>query len=115
MTIDKNKLDYRNKLILAPMVRVGTLPMRILALEYGADIVYSEELIDLKLGKCVRKENKVLGTVDFVDPADGAIIFRTCEIEKGKVVLQLGTADHERALQVGKLVQNDITALDINM
>lgn len=29
-------LDYRNKLILAPMVRVGTLPMRLLALEFGA-------------------------------------------------------------------------------
>lgn len=24
------------------MVRVGTLPMRLLALEFGADIVYSE-------------------------------------------------------------------------
>ncbi|KAL5276567.1 DUS2 family protein [Megaselia abdita] len=115
MTIDKNKLDYKNKIILAPMVRVGTLPMRILALECGADIVYSEELIDLKLGKCVRKENPVLGTVDFVDPCDGSVIFKTCDIEKGKVVLQLGTACHERALAVGKLVQNDIAALDINM
>jgi len=28
------------------MVRVGTLPMRLLALEYGADLVYSEEIID---------------------------------------------------------------------
>lgn len=35
-------LCYRNKLILAPMVRVGTLPMRLLALDYGADIVYCE-------------------------------------------------------------------------
>jgi len=36
----------REKKILAPMVRVGTLPMRLLALEYGADLVYSEEIID---------------------------------------------------------------------
>lgn len=35
-------LCYHNKLILAPMVRVGTLPMRLLALDYGADIVYCE-------------------------------------------------------------------------
>ena len=35
-------LSYHNKLILAPMVRVGTLPMRLLALDYGADIVYCE-------------------------------------------------------------------------
>jgi len=35
-------LDYDNKLMLAPMVRIGTLPMRLMALRYGADIVYSE-------------------------------------------------------------------------
>lgn len=55
MVVDKSpKLDYCNKVILAPMVRVGTLPTRLLALEMGADIVYSEELIDLKLVKCKR-------------------------------------------------------------
>lgn len=37
-------LDYRNKNILAPMVRCGCLPFRLLALEYGADLVYSEYL-----------------------------------------------------------------------
>ena len=37
-----SQLDYTNKVILAPMVRVCTLPMRLLALEYGADIVYCE-------------------------------------------------------------------------
>ena len=35
-------LEYDNKIMLAPMVRIGTLPMRLLALRYGADIVYSE-------------------------------------------------------------------------
>lgn len=50
----KKRLNFDNKLILAPMVRVGTLPMRLLALEYGADIVYSEELIDWKFLKSVR-------------------------------------------------------------
>ncbi len=32
-------LSYEGKLILAPMVRVGTLPMRLLAIEYGAGIL----------------------------------------------------------------------------
>lgn len=54
------RLDYRNKNILAPMVRVGTLPMRLLALHYGADIVYSEELVDWKLLKTTRRENREL-------------------------------------------------------
>ena len=35
-------MEYRDKLVLAPMVRVCTLPMRLLALDYGADIVYCE-------------------------------------------------------------------------
>lgn len=53
----KAALDYRNKIILAPMVRVGTLPMRLLALSFGADIVYTEEIIDWKLLKSERRVN----------------------------------------------------------
>ena len=48
-------LDYQGKVILAPMVRAGTLPLRLLALEHGADIVYGEEIIDRKIAKCTRK------------------------------------------------------------
>ena len=49
---------FRNRLILAPMVRIGSLPMRLLALEYGADLVYTEELVDWKLLKTERYENR---------------------------------------------------------
>lgn len=55
--VDSNHLQYANKIIMAPMVRVGTLPMRLLALRYGADIVYTEELIDWKLLKSERCVN----------------------------------------------------------
>lgn len=88
--------------------------MRLLALKYGADIVYTEELVDWKLMKCTRKVNKVLKTIDFVDK-DGLIVFRTCDAEKGKVILQIGTADAERALKTAKLVENDVAGIDINM
>ncbi|XP_062536628.1 tRNA-dihydrouridine(20) synthase [NAD(P)+]-like [Armigeres subalbatus] len=108
-------LNYENKVILAPMVRVGTLPMRLLALSFGADIVYTEEIIDWKLLKSERRVNDVLKTIDYVDKTDGTVIFRTCEKERGKVVLQLGTANAARALQVGIKLQGDIAALDINM
>lgn len=50
-------VDYANKIILAPMVRMNTLPFRLLALDYGADLVYSEELVDHKLVKTERKVN----------------------------------------------------------
>lgn len=56
-----------------------------------------------------------LGTIDFVDRSDGTIVFRTCAKERQQLVLQLGTSDAERALSVGKLVENDIAGLDINM
>ncbi|XP_055617697.1 tRNA-dihydrouridine(20) synthase [NAD(P)+]-like isoform X2 [Toxorhynchites rutilus septentrionalis] len=108
-------MDYKNKIILAPMVRVGTLPMRLMALSYGADIVYTEEIIDWKLLKAERRVNDVLKTVDYVDKTDGTVIFRTCEQEQSKVVLQLGTANAERALQVCLKIQKDIAAIDINM
>jgi tRNA-dihydrouridine synthase 2 len=39
------------------MVRVGTLPLRLMALRYGADIVYSPEIIAKKLKNTIRLEN----------------------------------------------------------
>uniref|UniRef100_A0A8C8IQC0 Dihydrouridine synthase 2 n=1 Tax=Oncorhynchus tshawytscha TaxID=74940 RepID=A0A8C8IQC0_ONCTS len=83
------RLCFRNVNALAPMVRVGTLPTRLLSLDYGADIVYSEELIDIKMAQCQRVVNEVLETVDFVAP-DERVMFRTCEKEKDRVVFQMG-------------------------
>lgn len=51
------EMSYRNKIILAPMVRLGTLPLRLLALRYGADLVYSPEIIDHRLIKSQRIVN----------------------------------------------------------
>lgn len=53
-------LNYCNKLILAPMVRQNKLPMRILALRYGADLIYSEELVDVTMLMCKRKINGII-------------------------------------------------------
>lgn len=146
INMERKKLDYENKLILAPMVRIGTLPMRLLALDYGADIVYTEELIDWKLLRSFRRENgkkmlvllrtmfigiylswkikqafsidfslDVLGTVDYIDKTDGTVTFRTCLRERDKVVLQIGTCDATRALEVAKMVEQDVAGIDLNM
>ncbi|XP_074308942.1 uncharacterized protein LOC141643621 isoform X2 [Silene latifolia] len=108
-------MDYHNKLVLAPMVRVGTLPLRLLAAEYGADITYGEEIIDHKLIKCDRVVNDYLGTTDIVERETGSVVFRTCPEEKDRVVFQIGTCDAVRALEAAKLVCNDVAAIDINM
>ncbi|KNA22624.1 hypothetical protein SOVF_031710 [Spinacia oleracea] len=108
-------MDYRNKLVLAPMVRVGTLPLRLLAAEYGADITYGEELIDHKLIKCDRIVNGFLGTIDIVERETQSVVFRTCPEEQSRVVFQIGTSDAIRALKAAQLVCNDVAAIDINM
>ncbi|EAL65553.1 tRNA-dihydrouridine synthase 2-like protein [Dictyostelium discoideum AX4] len=106
-------MDYYNKKIMAPMVRVGTYPMRILAYNYGCDIAYSEELIDLKLMKSTRVVNEKLKTIDFI-AKDQTLCYRTSEKDV-RNVLQLGTASSMTALEAAKVVCNDICALDINM
>ncbi|KAI3869949.1 hypothetical protein MKW98_002838 [Papaver atlanticum] len=108
-------MDYQNKLILAPMVRVGTLPFRLLAADYGADITYGEEIIDHKFVKCVRRINESLGSIDFVDKGTENVVFRTCQEERDRVVFQIGTSDAVRALTAAQKVCNDVAAIDINM
>ncbi|XP_071496815.1 tRNA-dihydrouridine(20) synthase [NAD(P)+]-like [Diadema antillarum] len=108
------RLRYANKVILAPMVRIGTLPTRLLSLEYGADIVYCEELIDFKMLSCRRQTNDILGTVDYITK-DDIVVFRTCAREKDRLVFQMGTADAQRALKVAKMIEQDVSGIDVNM
>ncbi|XP_043252692.1 tRNA-dihydrouridine(20) synthase [NAD(P)+]-like [Colletes gigas] len=112
---ERTRLTYENKVILAPMVRICTLPMRLLALDYGADIVYTEELIDWKLLRSFRRVNDVLKTIDYIDKTDCTVTFRTCSREQDKVVLQIGSCSATRALQVAKMVEQDVAGIDLNM
>lgn len=63
--IPKNGVDYRNKVVLAPMVRSGELPTRLLALHYGADLVWGPETVDRALIGTTRRFNLTTSTVDF--------------------------------------------------
>ncbi|CAK9860878.1 unnamed protein product [Sphagnum jensenii] len=76
------ELQYRGKHILAPMVRVGTFPFRMLAAEYGVDITYAEEIVNHRLLRCTRKINKMLGTVDLVEKSTDTFVVQTCDEEK---------------------------------
>ncbi|CAN0096982.1 unnamed protein product [Ectocarpus sp. 12 AP-2014] len=110
---------YRGKVILAPMVRAGTLPFRALALRYGADTVFTEEVIDRRVVNAVRTENPVLGTVDYVEKRGKkgiATPFQTCPaLERGRLVYQIGTGDATNALRAAQHVERDVAAVDINM
>lgn len=122
--------DYRGE-ALAPMVRASTLPLRALALRYGADFTYTEELVDRSIGDTLRVENTRLGTVDYVkDTAKLApkVIRRLTReggpplllridprLERGRLVCQLGTGEPELALQAALHVHRDVSSIDLNM
>ena len=105
--------SYRNTLVLAPMVRINTLPFRLLAREFGAGIVYSEELVDRSVQQCRRSENAALGTVEFRHHDSGKLIFSTVPHER--VAFQLGTASAVEALKAAEVVVKDVRAIDVNM
>ena len=108
---------FRFSVCLAPMVRAGTLPFRLLCLGYGADVVWGEEIIDRKMLGCERRANARLGTVDFVNRKDGRLIFSTTAAEKGRVIFQLGASPRnpEWAVQAALLVAGDVAGIDVNM
>ncbi|KAJ2556652.1 tRNA-dihydrouridine synthase 2 [Coemansia sp. RSA 1933] len=103
---------YRNGFFLAPMVRVGTLPMRLLSLQYGADLVWSPEIVDLSIVGCERKVSDKTGVISYIK--DGKDIFTTHPSEKDKVVFQLGSAQPETALAAAKTVEQDVSGFDLN-
>jgi len=103
-------------LVLAPMVRAGTLPLRLLALHHGAQTTWSEELIAQKLKNCRRVVNNELGTVDFVTDHGGkeSLVYQTCAYEEGRNILQIGASNAEDALAAARVVAGDVSGVDLN-
>ncbi|KAK2786252.1 hypothetical protein FQN53_006806 [Emmonsiellopsis sp. PD_33] len=123
--IPPNGVDYRNKVVLAPMVRSGELPSRLLALKYGADLVWGPETIDRALIGCTRRINPRNACVEFTRlPSNGgrtdkppkeSIIYRLDpERERGRLIFQIGTADPALAVQAATLVAGDVSGIDVN-
>ena len=119
---------------LAPMVRLGTLPLRLLSLERGAEIVFTEELPAPKLALCTRLTNRRLGTIDWVLRSRGewsafhetapasACVLRTTEKEAGRLVVQLGCSGEDDALAAANALFGDeskdnvgILGVDLNL
>ncbi|KAI9322674.1 hypothetical protein BX666DRAFT_1849277 [Dichotomocladium elegans] len=105
-------VDYRNKVVLAPMVRIGTLPFRLTALDYGADLVWTEELVDKRVIGSVRKYNPITQTIEYLKGSK--LTWSTHENERGRVIFQLGTADPDLALQAALTVKQDVAGIDVN-
>ncbi|KAA1478065.1 FMN-linked oxidoreductase [Dentipellis sp. KUC8613] len=104
--------DYRNGIMLAPMVRSGALPTRLFALKYGAKLVWGPEIVD----KAVLHAERV------VDPVTGVISYNgkskamfTCHpLEKPHFIFQLGSSDPALAVQAAQTVMQDVAGIDLN-
>lgn len=112
---------YRSKVVLAPMVRFGYLYHRLMALDYGCDLCYTEEIIDRKLAKStiVTDASGIVrfqvpsGNIGVPDAVDALSLWPSRE---GKsVVVQLGSADPEFATEAARKVEPYVGAIDVNM
>ena len=107
------------------------MPLRALALQYGADFCYTEELVDRSIYATQRIVNERLGTIDYVKDTsnlsakvvrrlqrDGgpALLLRIDPaLEQGRLVCQIGSGEPELALQAALHVHRDVTSIDVNM
>jgi tRNA-dihydrouridine synthase 2 len=142
--IPRNGVDYRGKVVLAPMVRSGECPARLTALTYGADLVWGKttlptfggcelitiigpETIDRSMigttrRVCPRTNTILFGRFSKVHTPKGeedvfreSIIYRIHpEREKKQLIFQIGTSNPETAVQAATLVAGDVSGIDVN-
>lgn len=126
VAIPKNGVNYRDKVVLAPMVRSGELPSRLLALKYGADLVWGPETVDMSMIGTTKRFNPTTSTIDFTRlPSNSSkipppvqkesLIYRLHPALEGKrLIFQLGTASPALAVKAAKLVASDVAGIDVN-
>ena len=122
--IPRNGVDYRGKVVLAPMVRSGELPMRLLSLKYGADLVWGPETIDKSMIGTTKHFNSITSTYDYTrmssnhkhsPNAKESLIYKLCpDQERQRMIFQMGTSNPELAVQASKLVAEHVAGIDVN-
>jgi len=88
------------------------VPTRLMALKYGAKLVWGPEVIDKAILHATRNVHPDTGVISY----DGVskAIFTTHPIEKPYLIYQIGTADPELAVQAAKTVVQDVSGFDLN-
>ncbi|KAI7962113.1 hypothetical protein MJO28_000207 [Puccinia striiformis f. sp. tritici] len=99
---------------LAPMVRIGTLPTRLLALEYGANLVWGPEIVDKAIIGSTRIVDETSGTIQYTKNNGTSSIWQTHPIEKSRLIYQIGSANKELALSAAQTVADDVSGIDLN-
>ncbi|GAA5938242.1 tRNA-dihydrouridine(20) synthase (NAD(+)) [Sporobolomyces koalae] len=105
-------LPYAVGMHLAPMVRIGTLPTRLVSLDAGAQLVWGPEIVD----------KAIIGATRTVDPNTGVVsfskhnrtIFECHPLEKPRLIFQLGSADPKLAVEALRVIEHDVAGVGLN-
>ncbi|KIX02893.1 uncharacterized protein Z518_08836 [Rhinocladiella mackenziei CBS 650.93] len=125
VVIPRRGVDYRGKVVLAPMVRSGELPSRLLALKYGADLVWGPETVDRSMIGTTEHTNPRTGCIEWTRrsnnnsdpdiPARESVIYRIDpNRESTKLIYQIGTSSPDLAVQAASLVAPYVSGIDVN-
>ena len=109
------KIKIPESLFLSPMVRINTLPFRLLCFELGCDYTFTEEIISKKLKNSKKVFNKDLNTYDYIHNKDNTLILRISPSEINHLFLQIGASNVEDAIESIKIVKDEIIGVDLNM
>ena len=98
--VEVKPIDFRNKLVVAPLTTVGNLPFRRICVEYGADVTYSEMVMT---GSLLRGQ------------ASEWALVRRHPSEK-LFGVQLATSKPEEATKVSELIRREmkVNFVDLN-
>ncbi|TFK56359.1 FMN-linked oxidoreductase [Heliocybe sulcata] len=104
--------DFKNGVVLAPMVRSGALPNRLYALKHGAKLVWGPEIVDKAILHAERVVDPVTGIVSY--KGNSKAMFTTHPVEKPYLIYQIGSANPDLALQAAQTVIQDVAGVDLN-
>lgn len=107
-------VPFHRGVFLAPMVRIGSLPTRLLSLRYGADLVWSPEIVDRAIIGCDRVVNAKTGVIEYL--REGKQILTTHPTERDRMIFQLGSSSPEWAYKAIKFVtaHDEVAGVDLN-
>ncbi|KAI0063677.1 FMN-linked oxidoreductase [Artomyces pyxidatus] len=104
--------DYRNGVVLAPMVRSGSLPTRLFALKHGAKLVWGPEIVDKAILHAERVVDPISGTISYNGKSKA--MFTCHPLEKPYFIYQIGSSDPDLAVQAAKTVMQDVSGVELN-
>lgn len=113
-TSEEAKCLFQSTNIAGPMVRASSHLFRISCLHYGADVVFSPGIVDLKLKQSTLSEENGHAMFKVNSNGHNETVLDTCEEERGHFVLQIISNNGSTAVEACQKVLNYIDGVDLN-